>query len=102
MAIDENKLQDLIGRMLGDVGAAMGTALVLLGDKCGFYKALAAPGPLTPAELASKTGTVERYVREWAAAQAAAGYINYDAASGRFSISPEQALVLAAENGPTF
>jgi SAM-dependent methyltransferase len=102
MAIDGNKLQELIGKMLGDVGAAMGTALVLIGDKFGFYKTLAAAGPLTVAELASKTGTVERYVREWAAAQAAAGYINYDAASGRFSISPEQALVLADENGPTF
>ena len=102
MAIDENKLQDLIGKMLGDVGAAMGTALVLLGDKFGFYKALAAAGPMTPAELAAKTGTVERYVREWASAQAAAGYINYDAASARFSISPEQALVLADEGGPAF
>ena len=102
MAIDENKLQDLIGKMLGDAGAAMGTALVLLGDKFGFYKALAAAGPMTPAELAAKTGTVERYVREWASAQAAAGYINYDAASGRFSISPEQALVLADEGGPAF
>ncbi len=102
MAIDGNKLQELIGKMLGDVGAAMGAALVLLGDKFGLYKTLAAAGPLTPAELASKTGTVERYVREWAAAQAAAGYINYDAASGRFSMSPEQALVLADEGGPAF
>jgi SAM-dependent methyltransferase len=102
MAVDGNKLQELIGKMLGDVGAAMGTALVLIGDKFGVYKTLAAAGPLTPAELASKTGTVERYVREWAAAQAAAGYINYDAASGRFSISPEQALVLADEGGPAF
>src|ERR1700689_2940522 len=99
MAIDGNKLQEAIGKILGDGGAAMGPALVLIGDKFGFYKTLATAGPLTPAELASKTGTVERYVREWAAAQAAAGYINYDAASGRFSISPEQALVLAAENG---
>jgi len=102
MAVDGNKLQELINRMFGDVGAAMGAALVLLGDKFGFYKTLAAGGPLTPAELASKTGTVERYVREWASAQAAAGYINYDAAAGRFSISPEQALVLADENGPAF
>jgi hypothetical protein len=102
MAVDGNKLQELINKMFGDVGAAMGVALVLLGDKFGFYKTLAAAGPLTPAELASKTGTVERYVREWASAQAAAGYINYDAAAGRFSISPEQALVLADENGPAF
>ncbi|HEY6299569.1 MAG TPA: class I SAM-dependent methyltransferase [Candidatus Binatus sp.] len=102
MAVDGDKLQELINKMFGDVGAAMGAALVLLGDKFGFYKTLAAGGPLTPAELASKTGTVERYVREWASAQAAAGYINYDAAAGRFSISPEQALVLADENGPAF
>ncbi len=102
MAIDENKLQELINKMFGDVGAAMGAALVLLGDKFGFYKTLAAAGPLPVAELASKTGTVERYVREWAAAQAAAGYINYDAGATRFSISPEQALVLADESGPAF
>jgi SAM-dependent methyltransferase len=101
MAIDDKKLQELMGRMLGDVGAAMGSALVLLGDKFGLYKALAA-GPLTTAELAAKTGTVERYVREWAAGQTAAGYINYDASSGRFSMSPEQALLLADENGPAF
>jgi 2-polyprenyl-3-methyl-5-hydroxy-6-metoxy-1,4-benzoquinol methylase len=102
MAIDGNKLNELLGKMLGDVGAAMGAALVLLGDKFGLYKALAAAGPLTSAELASRTGTVERYVREWAAAQAAAGYINYDPASARFSISPEQALLLADESGPAF
>jgi SAM-dependent methyltransferase len=102
VAADGDKLQELIGKMLGDVGAAMGTALVLLGDKFGLYKTLAAAGPLTPAELASKTGTVERYVREWASAQAAAGYINYDTNSGRFSMSPEQALVLADEGGPAF
>jgi SAM-dependent methyltransferase len=102
VAINEKKLNELIGKMLGDVGAAMGSALVLIGDKFGLYKALAAAGPLTAAELAAKTGTVERYVREWAAGQAAAGYINYDAASGRFSISPEQALLLADENGPAF
>ena len=73
MAVDEKALQNLIGRMLGDVGAAMGAALVLLGDKFGLYKTLAGEGPLTAAELASRTGTAERYVREWALAQAANG-----------------------------
>ena len=102
MAIDEKTLENLIGKMLGDVGAAMGAALVLLGDKFGLYKALAAQGPMTAAELATRTSTAERYVREWAAAQAAAGYINYDTSSARFSMSPEQALVLADENGPAF
>src|SRR6266849_10846870 len=102
MAVDESKLQQLLGKMLGEVGAAMGIGLVLLGDKFGLYKALAATGPLTSAELASRTGTAARYVHEWAAAQAAGGYINFDSATERFSISPEQALVLADENGPAF
>jgi SAM-dependent methyltransferase len=102
MAIDEAKLQQLLGKMLGEAGAAMGIGLVLLGDKFGLYKTLAANGPLTSAELAGRTGTAARYVREWAAAQAAGGYINFDAATERFSISPEQALVLADENGPAF
>jgi SAM-dependent methyltransferase len=102
MAVDETKLQELMGKLLGDAGAAMGIGLVLLGDKFGLYKTLAAAGPLTPAELASRTGTAARYVSEWAAAQAASGYINFDSATERFSISPEQALVLADENGPAF
>jgi SAM-dependent methyltransferase len=102
MAVDETKLQELIGKLLGDAGAAMGIGLVLLGDKFGLYKTLAAAGPLTPAELASRTGTAARYVTEWAAAQAAGGYINFDSATERFSISPEQALLLADENGPAF
>jgi hypothetical protein len=78
MAIDEAKLQQLLGKMFGEVGAAMGLGLVLLGDRLGLYKALASSGPLTSAELASRTGTAERYVHEWAAAQAAGGYINFD------------------------
>jgi len=102
MAVDEAKLQQLLGKMLGEAGAAMGIGLVLLGDKLGLYKALASAGPLTSSELASRTCTVGRYVREWAAAQAAAGYINFDPASERFSISPEQALLLANEDGPAF
>jgi SAM-dependent methyltransferase len=102
MAIDEAKLQQLLGKMLGEVGAAMGIGLVLLGDKFGLYKALAAAGPLSSAELASRTGTAARYVREWAAAQAAGGYINFDSDTEQFSISPEQALILANENGPAF
>ena len=102
MAVDETKLQELMGKLLGDAGAAMGIGLVLLGDKFGLYKTLAAAGPLTPAELASRTGTAARYVSEWAAAQAASGYINFDSGTERFSISPEQALVFADENGPAF
>jgi len=88
--------------MLDDAGAAMGIGLVLLGDKLGLYKALAAAGPMTSSELASHSGTAARCVREWVAAQAAGGYINFDSATERFSISPEQALILADENGPAF
>jgi SAM-dependent methyltransferase len=102
MAIDPQKLEQLMGRMVGDVGAAAGAALILLGDELGLYKALAAAGPSTSAELASRTGCAERYVREWLAQQAASGYVEYDASSGRYSMTPEQAAVLADENGPAF
>ena len=102
MAINSQKLEQLMGRMVGDLGAAAGSALVLLGDELGLYKALAASGPSTPAELAERTGCAERYVREWLAQQAAAGYMEYDAGSGKFSMTPEQAALLADENGPAF
>ena len=102
MAIDEAKLQQLLGKMLGDAGAAMGIGLVILGDSLGLYKALASAGPLTSADLASRTGTAPRYVREWAAAQSASGYIDFDPATESFSISAEQAAILADENGPAF
>jgi SAM-dependent methyltransferase len=94
------KLDEFMGKMLHDMGAAMTGALVRIGDKLGLYKALAAAGPLTPAGLAQKTGTAERYVREWLAAQAAAGYVNYDPATGRYSMDQEQTLVFADEQSP--
>src|SRR6202022_2695397 len=83
MAIDEAKLNEFLGRAVGDIGAGMSAALVLLGDKLGLYKALAKSGPLTPAELAQRTGTAERYVREWLNNQAAGGYVNYDAGAAK-------------------
>ncbi len=79
MAIDPEKFQQLANKMVGDMGVAFGAALVLVGDRLGLYKALAEGGPATSEELAARTGTFERYVREWLAAQAAAGYISYDA-----------------------
>ena len=88
-----------LGKAVGDLGAAVSAVLVSIGDELGFYKALAT-GPLTARELAAKTGTHERYVREWLANQAAGGYVEYDAASETFSLSPEQALCLADPNGP--
>jgi 2-polyprenyl-3-methyl-5-hydroxy-6-metoxy-1,4-benzoquinol methylase len=84
---------------VGDLGAAMSATLVLVGDRLGLYKALAA-GALTSSELAQRTGTNERYVREWLGNQGASGYVQYDAANGKWSLTPEQALCLADPNGP--
>jgi SAM-dependent methyltransferase len=101
MPLDEAKLNEFVGKMVGDMGAAMTAALMLIGDKLGLYKELA-KGPLTSAELARRTGTAERYVREWLAAQAAAGYVDYDAGGERYAVSPEQAMVFANESSPVF
>ena len=100
MPVDETALNNLLGKMVGDLGAAMGAALVILGDKLGLYKAMAGAGPLSSTDLAAKTATDERYVREWLAQQAAAGYLHYDSASGRYLMTPEQELVFAAEGSP--
>jgi 2-polyprenyl-3-methyl-5-hydroxy-6-metoxy-1,4-benzoquinol methylase len=102
MAIDPEKFQELANRMVGDMGVAFGAGLVLVGDKLGLYKSLAENGPSTSIELASRTGTFERYVREWLAAQAAAGYIAYDAAAQRYFMTEEQAMAFANENSPLF
>jgi SAM-dependent methyltransferase len=102
MALNEEKLNAFVGRMLGDIGAAMNASLLVVGDKLGLYKALAQHGLMTSEELARKTGTTERYVREWLAAQAASDYVAYDAASGKFSMQPEQAAVFADEDSPVF
>jgi SAM-dependent methyltransferase len=100
--IDQHKLQDLLGRAIGDFGGTFHAALVVTGDRLGLYKALAGADPMTPAELAARTGTAERYVREWLNAQAAGGYVDYDPASGRYWLSPEHALLLADETSPVF
>ena len=98
--IDEGKLNQLMGRMLGDLGAAASVALVRMGDALGLYKALHAKGPLTPGGLAAATGIAERYAREWLAHQAASDYLTYDKNSGTFSLPPEQAMVFADESSP--
>ena len=100
MSVDEKKLTDFLGKVVGDVGAAMSAALVVIGDKLGLYKAMAEGGPMTSVDLAQRTGTTERYVREWLNAQAAGGYVTYDPTSGRFTLPPEQALALADESSP--
>jgi SAM-dependent methyltransferase len=99
MSINETKLNEFLGKAVGDLGAAISSTLIIVGDKLGLYKALAQT-PATPAELAKRTGTNERYIRKWLNNQAAGGYVEYDAASGRFSMSEEQKLCLADPNGP--
>jgi len=100
MALDEAKVHEFVGKAMGDLGAALTASLVVIGDKLGLYRALAGAGPLTPGELAARTETVERCVREWLAAQAAAGYVTYDATSGRYTLPDEHAAALADEDSP--
>ena len=102
MQVDQSKLEAFQGKMLGDMGAAVSAALVILGDQLGLYKAMADGGPTTSLKLAAATGTTERYVREWLAAQAASGYVEYDPVKAEFSLTPEQAMVFADEGGPAF
>jgi 2-polyprenyl-3-methyl-5-hydroxy-6-metoxy-1,4-benzoquinol methylase len=102
MAIDPDKLHDFLVRAVVDFGATFNAALVRIGDKLGLYRALAAGGPQTPGELAKRTGTAERYVREWLSAQAAGGYVTYDPGPGKFHLSEEQAFAMADENSPAF
>jgi SAM-dependent methyltransferase len=100
--IDPEKLHAFMGKVVGDFGAALSSTLVYIGQRLGLYKALAEAGPSTPAELAERTGTVERYVREWLINQATGGYVAYDPASGRFHLPPEQAVALADEDSPFY
>ena len=98
--INETALHNLVGKMVGDLGAVVSGALVVLGDRLGLYRALAEVGPADSAKLAQSTGLDERYVREWLANQAASGYVNYEPKSGCFSLSAEQRAVFADPNSP--
>ena len=100
--VDPDKLHAFVGKMLGDLGAAASAALTIIGDKLGLYRELAKGDALSPSELAKRTGTSERYVREWLANQAAGGYVDYDPSTQLFSLPPERAFLLADENGPLF
>jgi 2-polyprenyl-3-methyl-5-hydroxy-6-metoxy-1,4-benzoquinol methylase len=102
MALNEAKLHEFLGKALVDFGATFNAALVRIGDRLGLYKALAQGGPQTPGELAKRTGTAERYVREWLSAQAAGGYASYDSSTGKFFLTEEQAFALADESSPCF
>ena len=100
--VNEEKLHDLLVKAVTDFGATWHAPLVVIGDKLGLYRALANDGPLDSAELAQRTDTAERYVREWLASQAAGGYITYDPATARYSMTEEQAFMLADESSPAF
>ena len=101
-AIDKAKMEAFLGRAVSDFGAAVSAALVRIGDKLGLYKAMSHGGPMTSAELARRTGTTERYVREWLVNQAAGGYVEYDKTTGTYSLPHEHAIALADEKSPFF
>jgi hypothetical protein len=96
------KLNALVGKLVGDLGISLGGASILLGDRLGLYKAMADGAVITPSELAKKTGLHERYVREWLSGQAASGYIDYHPEKNAFSLSAEQAMAFAEEGSPAF
>jgi len=100
MAVDQARLEEMLGKVMGDIGAAFTQRLVYVGDKLGLYKAMVGAGPITSADLASRTGTAERYVREWLAAQTAAGYVSHD--NDTFTLSDEAAAIFADELSPAF
>jgi len=102
MALNEAKLHEFVGKAVGDLGAALHAALVVIGEKHGLFKAMADGKPVTSVELAKRTETAERYVREWLSAMAAGGYVTYDAKTKKFTMPEEQAFALANENGPLY
>ena len=101
-AIDEAKLEQFMGQAVTDMGAAMNGVLVLIGGELGLWKAMAGGGAMTAAEVAERSGVRERYVREWLSAQAASGYVEYDADADTFRLPPEQAMAFAHEDSPVF
>ena len=99
--VDMDKLNAFIGQFVTDLGATVHAGMVVIGDRLGLYKALAS-GPMGSSELARKTGTDERYVREWLSSQAAGGYVSFDAKTNKFSLTEEQAFTLADEHSPAY
>jgi SAM-dependent methyltransferase len=100
--LDEAKVGAFVGQVVTELGATLNAALVVIGDELGLYKAMDGAGGMTPGELAERTGTSERYVREWLNAQAAGGYVEYDPSERRYSLPPEHAVALADERSPYF
>jgi 2-polyprenyl-3-methyl-5-hydroxy-6-metoxy-1,4-benzoquinol methylase len=100
--LDQAKLEAFVGQAVTDMGAAISGLMLHLGDRLGLYKAMAGAGPITSTELARRTGTTERYVREWLGNQAAGGYVSYDPATGSYELPAEQAMVVANSDSPVF
>jgi 2-polyprenyl-3-methyl-5-hydroxy-6-metoxy-1,4-benzoquinol methylase len=101
-AVDEEKLMAFVFNAVEEIGATVNAGLVVMGDRLGLYRALAGAGPTSPEQLAERAGVRERYVREWLNAQAAGGYVEYDAESGRYTLPPEQAAALTDEESPAY
>jgi SAM-dependent methyltransferase len=102
VSLDEAKVGTFVNQVLGELGATVNAALVVMGDELGLYRAMHGAGALTPGELAESTGTSERYVREWLNAQAAGGYVEYDPQQRRYTLPDEHAVALADESSPFF
>jgi SAM-dependent methyltransferase len=100
--IDQDKLMAFLHQVVGELGATVNAGLIVLGDRLGLYRAMDGAGPITSGDLAKKTGTAERYVREWLNAQAAGGFVTYDPETKRYELPAEQAMVLANEGSPAF
>ncbi|UQA96436.1 hypothetical protein [Streptomyces halobius] len=100
--LDQDRVRDVLDRMISDGGAAMAGLCTSLGDRLGLYKALAGAGPLTSAQLAARTGLVERYVREWLAAQVAGEYVTYPPETDVYLLPDEHAAVLADPEQPSY
>ena len=99
---DQAKVEAFMGKVLSDVAGAYTALMCALGDRLGLFKDLATNGPATSGELAARTGTVERYAREWLGGMASAGYLAYDPATRRFTLPPEHVPLLAEEGGAMF
>ncbi len=102
MAVDETRLNEFIGKAVSEWGAAYGVLLTFLGDRLGLFKAMAGAGELTPEELAKKSGTHPRMIKEWLAAQAAGGFVIYNPTTGTYILPDEHALALTNENSPAY
>ncbi len=100
--INEEKMNAFLGKVVGDFGAALSSSLAYIGTKLGLYEAMANSGPINARELAERTGTVERYIREWLINQAAGGYVEYDDATDRYTLPAEQATALTDQSSPFY